>query len=127
MQNVPMLILESNRSHLKLESLALADESYDIRTASNAGDALKLLAEFQPKIILMGLELPDMNGLDFVRQLKADPRYRDIAIIVITAHAMPGDESAALQAGCVGYISKPIEVETFPQVIHDYIVKNLEK
>lgn len=127
MQNIPMLIVESNPSHLKLESLALADESYDIRAASSARDALKLLLEFQPKIILMGLELPDMNGLDFVRQLKADPKYRDIAIIVITAHAMPGDETDALKAGCAGYISKPIEVETFSQLIRDYIVKNSSK
>lgn len=121
MENVPILIIESNPSHLKLESLALADENYDIRTASNARDAFTLLAEFQPKIILMGLGLPDMNGLDLVKQLKTDPKYRDIDIVVITAHAMPGDEAEALKAGCLGYISKPIEVETFPKLIRNYL------
>ena len=119
----PILIIENNRSHLQIESLALAEENFDIHSAGSAEEAFRQLGEFQPELILMGFELPDMDGLELTRQLKADPRYQHITIVAVTAHGMPEDRIAAFQAGCDGYISKPIDVEKFPQLINDYIVK----
>lgn len=116
-----ILIIDDNLSHVKLEKLALAEKAYYIETATNADEALKVLEKFKPHLILMDVQLPGMNGLDLARQLKADTRYSDINIIAITAYGMKGDKELALAAGCDGYITKPIDVETFPEEIAQYL------
>ena len=121
MAKVPILIVEDNPSHIKLEKLALGSDSYDIRTAQNADEMMKVLAEFQPRLILMDIQLPGTDGYELTRRLKADPKFKDIIIIAITAYGMKGDREIALNAGCNGYISKPIDIETFPKIITDYL------
>lgn len=120
----PILIVDDNLSHLKLEKLALAENVYDIRTATNADEAIKALEQFQPKLILLDIQLPGVNGLELTRRLKADPKYHDIIIVAITAYGMKGDKEMALKAGCDGYITKPIDIETFPQIVADYLAKS---
>jgi CheY-like chemotaxis protein len=123
MNEIPLLIIEDNASHSKLEKLALANSGYDIRAASNADEAMKILAEFHPRLILMDIQLPGMDGLELTQKLKADPRYSETTIIAITAYGMKGDRETALAAGCDGYLSKPIDVATFPQSIAEFLSK----
>lgn len=128
MDCIPILIVDSNKSHLKLEKLVLSEANYDIRTAANANDAMKILGEFHPRLILVGIELTGgIDGLELTQKIKADSRYQDIVIVALTAHAMPGDKEMALSAGCDGYLSKPIDVDTFLEIIADYIVQPLKK
>lgn len=124
MDKIPLLIVDDNLSHLKLEKIVLGDVDYDIRTATDAAEAMKVLTEFKPKLILMDIKLPDIDGLELTRRLKADPKYKDIIILAITAYGMSGDEEMALSAGCDGYFSKPIDTETFPQAIAEYLGKS---
>lgn len=124
MDKIPLLIVDDNASHLKLEKLALTGEGYDIRTASDATEAMKILSEFLPHIILMDIQLPGMNGLELTKQLKEDPKYHNIIIVAITAYGMTGDKEVALKAGCDGYLSKPIDIDTFPQLIAQYAGKS---
>jgi CheY-like chemotaxis protein len=113
----PVLIVDDNPANLKLARVILAAEGYEVRVAVDAEEALALLADFRPRLILMDLQLPRMDGLTLTRRLKADTATRDITILALTAYAMKGDEEKALQAGCDGYITKPIDTRTLPAVI----------
>lgn len=118
-----ILVVEDNPTNLKLAKLLLTIEGYEVQTAMNAEEALKVLENFQPKLILMDLQLPGKNGLDLTRDLKANPQYRDIIIVALTAYAMKGDNILAKAAGCDGYMTKPISAASFPDEIAQYLQK----
>jgi CheY-like chemotaxis protein len=113
----PILIVDDNPTNLKLARVVLAAEGYDVRVAVDAEEALTLLAGFRPRLILMDLQLPGMDGLTLTRLLKGDPATSGVAILALTAYAMKGDEEKAREAGCDGYITKPIDTRTLPAVI----------
>ena len=111
---IPILIVDDNASNLKLLVFILSGRGYEVRTAASADEALSTLNEFHPRLILMDIQLPGMDGLTLTRQLKADPATRDISIIAATAYAMKGDEERAREAGCDGYVTKPIDTRQLP-------------
>lgn len=117
MAGEPILIVDDNPVNLKLVRVLLASEGYEVRTAADADEALLTLKSFRPRLILMDLQLPGIDGLELTRKLKADPEQRSAIILALTAYAMKGDEEKALNAGCDGYIAKPIDTRTLPQVI----------
>lgn len=121
MAGEPILIVDDNAQNLKLARVVLVAEGYEVRTAVDAEDALRVLDEFKPRIILMDLQLPGMDGLELTRQLKADPRHRDIRILALTAYAMKGDDEKAIAAGCDGYISKPIDIDHLPRMVAEHL------
>jgi len=112
-----ILLVEDNPTNMKLLAFILTSHGYGVRTATDANEALTVLATFRPRLILMDLQLPGMDGLQLARQLKADPATRSIAIVAVTAYAMKGDEQKALDAGCDGYISKPIHSTDLLKVV----------
>lgn len=116
-----ILIVDDNPVNLKLIRILLTGEGYDMHTANDAEEAIPLLRELRPRVILMDIQLPGMDGLALTRRLKADPTTRDIMIIGLTAYAMKGDEEKMLAAGCDGYIAKPIDTRTLPGVIQRYL------
>src|SRR6266571_3779701 len=109
MAGEPILIVDDNATNLKLLRVLLGKEGYAIRTADSAEDALAMLAEFRPRLILMDIQLPGMDGLELTRRLKADPETRDIIVLAVTSYAMKTDQEKALAAGCDGYVTKPID------------------
>jgi two-component system cell cycle response regulator DivK len=123
MAGEPILIVDDNAQNLKLARVVLAVEGYDVRTAVDAEDALHVLESFTPRLILMDLQLPGINGLELTRRLKATPTYQSIPIIALTAYAMRGDDEKALAAGCDGYITKPIDVVTLPLLVAEHIAR----
>ena len=114
MPPTPILIVDDNPSNTKLLAFLLTSKGYEIRTAASADEAIAVIAQWRPRLILMDIQLPGMDGLTLTRQLKADPATRDIAIIAATAYAMKGDEERALAAGCNGYLTKPIDTRRLP-------------
>jgi len=116
----PILIVDDNAVNLKLIRVLLAKEGYETRTAGDANEALAILETFNPRMILMDLQLPGMDGLELTRQLKADPRTKDIVIVALTAYAMKGDEEKSKAAGCDGYITKPINTRTMPATLRGF-------
>lgn len=116
-----ILIVDDNPVNLKLIRILLTGEGYDMHTANDAEEAIPLLRELRPRVILMDIQLPGMDGLALTRRLKADPTTRDIMIIGLTAYAMKGDEEKMLAASCDGYIAKPIDTRTLPGVIQRYL------
>ncbi len=117
MPGEPILIVDDNAQNLKLARVLLAGEGYDVRTAGDAEEALVLLDSFAPRLILMDLQLPGMDGLELTRRLKADPARRHIVVVALTAYAMKGDEERARAAGCDGYLAKPIDIDYLPKLV----------
>jgi CheY-like chemotaxis protein len=123
MEEQSILIVDDNTQNLKLARVVLANEGFDVHTASNAEDALQLLRTVTPRLILMDIQLPGMDGLELTRQLKADPATRAVCVIALTAYAMKGDDEKAFAAGCDGYITKPIDVERLPVLVRSYLAE----
>ncbi len=121
MAGEPILIVDDNAANLKLARVLLSGEGYEVRTAADAEQALELLESFRPRLILMDLQLPGMDGLELTRRLKADPMRRGIAVIALTAYAMKGDEEKARAAGCDAYVTKPIDTDELPRVVADHL------
>ena len=116
-----ILIVDDNPVNLKLARVLLTGEGYQVRTAADAEEALEVLHQFKPRLILMDIQLPGMDGLTLTRRLKADPATKDAIILGLTAYAMKGDEERVLGAGCDGYVPKPINTRTFPGVVTKYL------
>jgi two-component system, cell cycle response regulator DivK len=119
----PILIVDDNPQNLKLVRVLLTGEGYDVRAVADAEEALHELERFTPRLILMDLQLPGMDGLELTRRLKADPARRGITIIALTAYAMKGDELKALSAGCDGYVTKPIDLDRLTKIVADHLTR----
>jgi CheY-like chemotaxis protein len=123
MAGEPILIIDDNTQNLKLARVVLTAEGYDVRTAVDAEDALRVLESFTPHLILMDLQLPGMDGLQLTRRLKANPVRQGITIIALTAYAMKGDDAKAFAAGCDGFITKPIDIDSLPRVVGEHLAR----
>ena len=121
MSGEPILIVDDNSTNMKLVRILLAGEGYDVRTAADAEEALNVLKEFYPRLILMDVQLPGIDGLELTRRLKSDPATRDITILGLTAYAMKGDKERIIAAGCDGYVPKPIDTRTLPELVAGYL------
>src|SRR5262249_11504290 len=125
MAREPILIVDDNPQNLKLARVILASEGYEVRTAIDAEDALRTLDAFTPALILMDLQLPRMDGLELTRRIKADPRHCDTIVIALTAYAMKGDDQKAFEAGCDGYMAKPIDTDALPRVVAGHLAQRV--
>lgn len=118
-----VLVVDDNLMNLELVSFLLQAADIDVSAASNADAALRAMAEVVPDLILMDIQLPDIDGLTLTRQIKADPRTRATPVVALTAYAMKGDEARMLEAGCDGYIAKPIDVASFASRVKAYLAR----
>jgi CheY-like chemotaxis protein len=121
MRPAKILIVDDNAGNMKLLDFILTDLGYEVRSALDAVEALSALEEFDAELILMDLQLPGMDGLQLTRCLKADPRRQHTLIVAVTASAMKGDEEKAVDAGCDGYITKPIDTRALPRIVASYL------
>lgn len=126
-RNTAILVVDDNAANLKLARVILQREGYLVRTAVDAEEALELLRSWRPALILMDIQLPGLDGLELTRRLKADPACRDILIVALTAFAMPNDHERALAAGCDGYLSKPIDIDTLVTAVSDQLGLGAER
>ena len=118
-----ILVVEDNEMNMQLFEYLLEESGFEIIKATTGEEALKLATEKKPDLILMDIHLPGMDGLSVVRELKSGGNMDGIPILALTAHALRGDKDRFLQAGCDGYISKPIDVKTFIPSIQQFLAK----
>jgi CheY-like chemotaxis protein len=103
--------------------VVLKAKGYNIIEATTGEEALNLLKNQKPDIILMDIQLPGIDGLTLIKQIKASVITKDIPIIAVTAYAMKGDEQKILDTGCDAYVSKPINTQELPLIVEKYIKK----
>lgn len=116
-----ILIIEDNLLNMELASDVLEAHGFVVLQASTAEAGLLLAREASPDLVLMDLSLPGMDGLRAVQALKADPATAHLTVVALTAHAMKGDREIALNAGCHGYLTKPIDTRTFAAAVAGFI------
>jgi len=123
LQKMPkkILIVEDNELNMKLFSDLLDAHGYDIAQTREGLKAISLAREFQPDLILMDIQLPEVSGLEVTKWIKNDDNLADIPIIAVTAFAMKGDEKRIREGGCAGYISKPISVVSFLSTVRKFV------
>ncbi len=121
MNGASILVVDDNRTNLKLVSDVLEFEGYRILKAMDAETAEDIVYTTPPDLILMDIALPGMDGLTLTRKLKADAGTRHIIVVALTAFAMKGDDAKARDAGCDGYITKPIDTRALPVVVAAYL------
>jgi CheY-like chemotaxis protein len=115
-----ILFIEDNPVNMELTADLLASAGYIVLQAVTAEEGIAIAQDHSPDLILMDISLPGMDGLSATSLLKSDPRTRHIPVVALTAHAMIGDEAKARAAGCLGYITKPIDTRTFAQAIEEF-------
>jgi CheY-like chemotaxis protein len=104
-----VVLIEDSRANAELARDVLEAAGHSVACAATAEEGIALVRDTLPDVVLMDIALPGMDGLAATRRLKSDPRTRGIIVVALTAHAMVGDEEKVLDAGCDGYISKPID------------------
>ena len=122
MLETPLILhVEDNFENRILVRRLLNSENYRVVEAENAAQALQLIESSIPDLILMDINMPDMDGYSLTNLIKEKPGFATVPIVAITANVMRGDREKVLQAGCDGYIEKPINVDTFLDQISEYI------
>jgi CheY-like chemotaxis protein len=116
-----ILVVEDNPSNLRLVSDVLKAHGYRVVESVTGEEALDALKFIHPDLILMDIQLPGMDGLEVARMLGENPDTRGIPVVALTAHAMKGDEGRVREAGCIGYIAKPINTAQFPSQVAAFL------
>lgn len=118
-----ILVVEDNPVNLKLLSILLPFYGYVVLTAKSPYEALAVLKDSRPEIILMDLQLPEMNGLELASLIRKQPQFKNIIIIGVSAYAMKLDIQKALRNGFDGYVTKPINTRALPSMIAELLEK----
>ena len=116
-----ILIVDDNQDGRELVVKVLKTRGYQTIEAVDGEEALEKAVAERPDLILMDRSLPKIDGYEVTRRLKGQEEFKDVPIVALTAHAMRGEREKALEAGCEGYISKPINVRELPELILSYL------
>ena len=112
-----ILVVDDNAINLKLAAAVLQGAGHEVLRATDAESAWLLIGREAPDLVLMDIGLPGMDGLALTRLVKADESLRHIPVIALTAYAMKGDDAKARDAGCDGYIAKPVDTRTLASLV----------
>ncbi len=115
------LVVDDNEANIHLMRFILEKHGFEVIEARNGAESLELVAKEKPDLVIMDIQLPDIDGLEVTRRMRASEADGRVPIIAVTSYAMPGDKEKALAAGCNGYIAKPINVDTFVGEIEKHL------
>jgi len=116
-----ILVVDDNQDSRELVVKVLKNKGYEMVEAVDGEEAVERAVTHRPDLILLDISIPKLNGYEVARILKGKEEFKDIPIVALTAHAMKGDRAKALEAGCEGYISKPINVRELPAQIKSFL------
>jgi two-component system cell cycle response regulator DivK len=119
-----VLYIEDSVDNRTLVRRVLQSEGFQVIEAENAARAMQVLEEHHPDLILMDINLPEVDGYSLTTHLKLRPELKAVPIIALTANVMRGDRERSLEAGCDGYIQKPIDVDTLAGQVDQYIIRS---
>ncbi len=118
-----ILYVEDNHDNRNLIRRVLESEGYAMTEASNAEDAMLKIHTIRPNLILMDINMPGMDGYALTARIKATPGFANVPIVAVTANVMRGDRERSLEAGCDGYIQKPIDIDILSQQISRFLAR----
>lgn len=116
-----ILVIEDNAQNLYLIRYILEDCGYEVYSALDGKEGIESAASLLPDLILLDIQLPTMDGYTVARHLRQNPDLADAPIVAVTSYAMPGDREKAMEAGCTGYIEKPIDPDTFEEQVEKHL------
>jgi two-component system cell cycle response regulator DivK len=116
-----ILVVDDNNDSRELVVKVLKNKGYEMVEAIDGEEALEKAMAEKPDLILLDISIPKINGYEVTKRLKSIDEFKDIPVVALTAHAMKGDRTKALEAGCEGYISKPINVRELPEQVKSYL------
>jgi two-component system cell cycle response regulator DivK len=119
-----ILYVEDNPDNRTLVRRILMSEDYSLLEAVNAKDALELIKTKKPDLILMDINMPDMDGYTLTAMIKTTPGFERVPILALTANVMRGDKEKTLEAGCDGYIQKPIDFDELLREIERFLARS---
>ena len=119
-----ILVVEDNEDNREMVVKVLKFNGYEVIEAVDGEEAIRKAKTEAPALILLDIYLPKMDGYEVAKRLKGDTGLRSIPVIALTAHAMKGNREQALEAGCDGYISKPIDIRELPKQIEQFLKPN---
>ena len=119
--NATILYVEDNLDNRTLVRRILTAEGYTLIEAANATQAMEVLKTMKPDLIMMDINMPDMDGYSLTAKIKETPRFESTPVIALTANVMRGDRERSLEAGCDGYIQKPIDIDKLPDQIEHFL------
>lgn len=118
-----ILYVEDNPDNRLLVKRVLLSEDYLLLEATNAAEALSVLERTQPDLILMDINMPDMDGYTLTAMIKSLPGFKHVPILAVTANVMRGDKEKTLEAGCDGYIQKPLDIDQLTREIERFLLR----
>jgi len=118
-----ILYIEDNPDNRLLVKRILLADDYSLIEAKNAAEALHILATSTPDLILMDINMPDMDGYTLTAKIKSMPGFEHVPILAVTANVMRGDKEKTLEAGCDGYIQKPLDIDQLTREIDRFITR----
>ena len=118
---ITILYVEDNKENRTLVRRVLMAEGYEVVEAGSAVEAIQTIQSLRPDLILMDINMPDVDGYALTARIKATPGFASVPIIAVTANVMRGDRERSLEAGCNGYIQKPIDIDVLSQQIERYL------
>jgi len=116
-----ILLIEDNEQNLYLATFLLEQDGFQVVPARSGLEGIQLAARIQPALIILDIQLPQMDGYAVARALRQNLALQDVPIVAVTSYAMVGDRERALEAGCSGYIEKPINPDTFKDEIKKHL------
>ncbi len=116
-----ILVVEDNETNMYLTCFILRKNNYEVIEARNGKQGVELAIKEKPDLIIMDIDLPDIDGLEATKRIKESEEAGMIPIVAFTSYAMTGDRERALNAGCTGYLEKPINPETFMADIEKHL------
>lgn len=116
-----ILVIEDNPTNMKLVRFLLEQAGHEVIARTTANEGLAYLEESRPALVLMDIQLPDLDGLTATKRIRANPKLEGLPVIAVTAFAMKGDEERARDAGCDGYITKPIRYQALLDTVKRYL------
>jgi two-component system cell cycle response regulator DivK len=116
-----ILYVEDNPDNRLLVKRILLSEDYSLLEATDAAEALRVLKTAHPDLILMDINMPDMDGYTLTAKIKSLPGFERVPILAVTANVMRGDKEKTLEAGCDGYIQKPLDIDQLTREIEKFI------
>jgi len=119
-----ILVIEDNEQNLYLIRFLLEKNGYEVLAAMDSAEGVLMAETVEPDMILLDIQLPTMDGYGVAQRIRSNCRLQSLPIVAVTSYAMPGDREKAMEAGCNGYIEKPIDPDTFLDTMEQFFPKD---